>query len=592
LRERVGAGDAHRPRRRWLAAVLVFFCLPLFVNLGTTDLDNDEAIYSFAVDRMVASGDWLVPRMIATADGPFLEKPPLKFWMVASPIRAGWLPADEFGLRFWDALFGAASFVYVFLIGAWLLNPLCGFISVLFLFAHAPLLFSHGLRSNTMDSALVLAYCGGIYHYLRWIAPFVVRTFERSSAGERTTNDTSGFSRTLHVFAVALYFVLGFMTKFVAALFLPAILGLTALLVREHRCALARDWRTWALAAAFAVALIAPWFVFASVRFGSLFWQTIVGVHVYERFTSALDPGHLHPWHYYLGQVIDFWETGALVLVGGGVGLIAGWTTWRFAPSAIVLVIWLLPLLVISAVTSKLYHYAFPFLPPLALMGGYAAAIVPAVGWAPFDRALDRAYAHAATRFPAAVRVAQGGAVRVVLALAIALCVVLAVGGLIFGRVELIFGNAELASAGVLRPGLAAFVLAVLLMPSRRFRRWLLLLLVGSFLPLQGYRDSLALLGAGSHPRRSVSACIRAVQAAGGQPGGMRIDEPLETISHSVFYYFDRIRPWRHGPSADDLPALVRSTADFQQPLAALGENMALTLPPPYAACGSVAGHQ
>ena len=178
---------------------------------------------------MVASGDWLVPRMIATADGPFLEKPPLKFWMVAFPIRAGWLPADEFGLRFWDALFGAASFVYVFLIGAWLLNPLCGFISVLLLFAHAPLLFSHGLRSNTMDSALVLAYCGGIYHYLRWIAPFVVRTFERSSEGERTTNDKSGFSRTLHVFAVALYFVLGFMTKFVAALFLPAILGLTAL---------------------------------------------------------------------------------------------------------------------------------------------------------------------------------------------------------------------------------------------------------------------------------------------------------------------------------------------------------------------------
>ena len=162
MREGVGAGDAHRPRRRWLAAVLVFFCLPLFVNLGTTDLDNDEAIYSFAVDRMVASGDWVVPRMIATADGPFLEKPPLKFWTVAFPIRAGWLPADEFGLRFWDALFGAASFVYVFLIGAWLLNPLCGFISVLFLFAHAPLLFSHGLRSNTMDSALVLAYCGGI----------------------------------------------------------------------------------------------------------------------------------------------------------------------------------------------------------------------------------------------------------------------------------------------------------------------------------------------------------------------------------------------------------------------------------------------
>ena len=36
----------------------------------------------------------------------FLEKPPLKFWIVAAPIRAGLLPHDEFGLRFWDAVFG------------------------------------------------------------------------------------------------------------------------------------------------------------------------------------------------------------------------------------------------------------------------------------------------------------------------------------------------------------------------------------------------------------------------------------------------------------------------------------------------------
>jgi 4-amino-4-deoxy-L-arabinose transferase-like glycosyltransferase len=583
LREGIGAGDAHPTRRRWLAAVLVLFCLPLFINLGTSDLDNDEAIYSFAVDRMIAGGDWLVPRMIATADGPFLEKPPLKFWMVALPIRAGVLPADEFGLRFWDALFGAASFVYVFLIGAWFLNPICGFISVLLLFAHAPLLFSHGLRSNTMDSALVLAYCGGVYHYLRWTAPFVVRTFERSSEDTRTTNGS------LHPVAVALYFVLGFMTKFVAALFLPAILGLTALVAADQRRALARDWRSWALASALAIALIAPWFVFASSRFGGLFWQTIVGVHVYERFTSSLDPGHLHPWHYYFGQMVAFWETGALILIGAGAGLIAGWTARRYAPSALVLVFWLLPLVAISAVTSKLYHYAFPFLPPLALMGGYAAAIVPALGWAAFDRTLDRAYGYSASQFPVAFRLARSGAARVVLALAIAVCAALAVGGLLFGRVDFRLGPAGLTSAGVLRPGLAAFAFGVMLMPSRRFRRWLLVLLVGSFLPLQGYRDSLALLGAGEHPRRSVSECIGEVQAAGVQPGGIRVDEPVEAISHSVFYYFDRIRPWRHGPGADQLPALVKWTAALPQPFAALGEDMAATLPPPYAGCGSPA---
>ena len=583
MREGVGASDAHRAGRRWLAAVLVCFCLPLFVNLGTSDLDNDEAIYSFAVDRMVATGDWLTPRMIATGDSPFLEKPPLKFWIVALPIRAGWLPADEFGLRFWDALFGAASFVYVFLIGSWLLNPVCGFISVLLLFAHAPLLFSHGLRSNTMDSAVVLAYCGGVYHYLRWVAPFGARTPVDERWNVRTTNGSGA-----HVFLVAVYFVLGFMTKFVAAAFLPLILGLTTVAVREHRRRVLAQWRTWMLAAVLAILLIAPWFVYASVRFGAVFWQTILGVHVYQRFTATLDPAHLQPWHYYFTRMFDFWESGALVLMTAGVGLIAGWTVRRYAPSAAVLLVWLLPLAIISAGTSKLYHYAFPFLPALALVGGYFAAIAPAIGWAPFDRALDHAYAHAAARWPGVVRFGRRPTLRVLLMLGVAVCFVLAAGSLLFGRIVLTVGNIELASAGVLRPGLAAFALGVLLIPPRRYRRWLLTLLLVSFLPLQGYRDSLALIGVAAHPRRSVSACIDALQAEGATSPGLRVDEPVETISHSVFYYFQRIHPWRRDAGGGDLPALVRVSPLQPEDAVQVGEGMAVVLPPRYATCRDV----
>ena len=34
----------------WLALVIAAFCLPLFIGLGRTDVENDEGIYSFAVD--------------------------------------------------------------------------------------------------------------------------------------------------------------------------------------------------------------------------------------------------------------------------------------------------------------------------------------------------------------------------------------------------------------------------------------------------------------------------------------------------------------------------------------------------------------
>jgi 4-amino-4-deoxy-L-arabinose transferase-like glycosyltransferase len=378
------------------------------------------------------------------------------------------------------------------------------------------------------------------------------------------------------------------MTKFVAILFLPVILALTALVVPEHRQALTRTWRTWVVAACVAAALIAPWFVFASSQFGQAFWHTILGVHVYQRFTSVLDPGHLHPWHYYFSQMFGFWESGALVLIGAGLALVAGWSARRYQPSSVVLVVWaVLPLAAISTVTSKLYHYAFPFLPPLALMGGYAATIALAVGWAPFDRTLERAYAWFSRRFTGLVRVLRLGAIRAALILAIAACAALAAGSLLFGRVQISVGGTELASAGVLRPGLAAVLFGVLLMPARRFRRQLLLVLVASLLPLQNYRDSLALLGAGVHPRRSLSTCMRTVQAAGGVPSGLRVDDPVEAISHSIVYYFEPIRPWVRGNTDAEIPALIREPLGSHERTAPLGEGMAVTLPPAYMACAT-----
>ena len=90
-------------------AVVLLFGLPLFFGLASENLRNDEAIYSYAVDRIVESGNWLTPESIPQSAvpgdlhdraGAFLEKPPLKFWIVALPIKLGLLPHDEVGLRF------------------------------------------------------------------------------------------------------------------------------------------------------------------------------------------------------------------------------------------------------------------------------------------------------------------------------------------------------------------------------------------------------------------------------------------------------------------------------------------------------------
>src|SRR5229473_3461275 len=266
--------------RPWLAVVFALFAVPLFVGLGRQDIRGDEAGHSFSVDRILEIGDWLAPRSSPSENAVFLEKPPLKFWIVAAPIKLGLLPHDEFGLRFWDALFGGLAFLYVFAIGSRLGGSVSGGVAVLILFVQHSLLFQHGIRGNNMEAALMLCYCGGIYHYM--------------AAMSANEDDTSG--RRRHAAAVGLYFVIGFMVKDVAALFLPAVLVATSLLFREWRVKLVRDWRVWAGASALALALIAPWFAYATVRFGALVWQVMFGVHVYTRLTSFLDPAHVQPW--------------------------------------------------------------------------------------------------------------------------------------------------------------------------------------------------------------------------------------------------------------------------------------------------------
>src|SRR4249920_253615 len=86
----------------WLTLVIALFCLPLFSNLSGLDNENDESIYSYSVETILKDGDWLTPKSSPSATDAFLEKPPLKFWLVAAPITLGWLPENEFGERFVD----------------------------------------------------------------------------------------------------------------------------------------------------------------------------------------------------------------------------------------------------------------------------------------------------------------------------------------------------------------------------------------------------------------------------------------------------------------------------------------------------------
>jgi hypothetical protein len=529
------AGVRTSPCWPWLAAVGLLFCLPLFVGLGRTDLQSDEAIYSFAADVMVASGDWLTPRSSPSEHAPFLEKPPLKFWIVAAPIRFGLLPDNEFGLRFWDAVFGGAAFLYLFAMGRRLGGPMAGIAAVLMLFVHRPLVFEHGLRSNNMEAALVLAYCGGMYHVSRW----------------RLSGDD--WRGRAHVFALALYFVLGFMTKFVAALFLPLVIAVALLAGRDDRNRVARWWRTWLAAAGLALALIAPWFLYEYHRFGGVFIEDVFGSAVYTRLTSYLNPVHVQPWHFYvtvLWSELDASRTAAWTVAGI---ILVLWRTIRSGwPDGAMILLWFaLPICVISLGTSKLYHYAYPFLPPLALAAGYAAAVAwRALMWllAWLDGWIDRLLGDTGRRIAGkpVVRWALG--------------VVAVIGGLVviatlaLGDFKLSPGGHVLFRASTPVRALAFVVLAHLLARRAGLARTVVVsLVVATALPISAYRGEVSALSIERHRLRSIRDCLRRVMDTNPGPADRApVYVAGSNVSPEAAFYLRSLGKWTPQDASDE----------------------------------------
>ena len=305
---------------------------------------------------MIDTGDWMTAREIPY-DFAFLEKPPLKFWMVGVPIRLGLLPRDEFGFRAVDALLGAMAFGYVALFAYRLAGPAAAIASCLILFGLRDLVLQPRHPQQQHGGVAAGRLCGGLYHFLRW-----------RHAGARRDALITGA-----------WFTLAFLTKFVAAAFLPlvAVVGLAlprpGLLPKPLRACLA-DW-LWA-AALFHRSCSAPWFVYEYRQFGDKLIETMFLQHVFVRFTGALDPSHLQPWNHCFSASRGCSRRPAAVAGRAGRGAARSTASCGVATAlAWTIVVWgVLPLALISGLSSKVLHYSYPFLPPLALAGGLALA--------------------------------------------------------------------------------------------------------------------------------------------------------------------------------------------------------------------------
>jgi 4-amino-4-deoxy-L-arabinose transferase-like glycosyltransferase len=530
--------DSRWDRSTWLglAAIVVLFCAPLFIGLDRWDQQSDEAIYSYSVERTIETGDWLTPRAIYD-DGPFYEKPPLKVWLVAGLIRLGLVPFDDRGLRTLDVLLAGIAFVYTFLFARRIAGVLAGVVAVFVLFSFDPLILEHGVRGNNMDAVLVFAYCGGVWHCVRWIEE------ERVAIRRR------------HAYAWMLLFTAAFMTKFVAAFFLP-IIGVAALLARpadataSTRTAMISHWtllrgraRELVAPAAFALLLILPWFVYETVRAPWRFWYEMVGVHVYLRFFDVLAPTHLQPWHHYFTQL--WFELGLAglrppVLLGLAALIWQGW--WRRDWLARVAIVWwLLPLALLSAGTSKLFYYSYPFLPPLGIGAGLVTARL-------FDVLRGPRMIAWLTRIRASLvrrRLAPSpGRWRTALLVIGVICFGLGVATAIHGPITIetdgirLFRSSSVTRVVVL--GAVAWYLAGM---TRAVPALTGLVIAALVLPVDGYAPRVRRLSFDNHPLRATRDCGLEVQRT--HPAAARgVLAAGAVLHHSYFFYLRHLGPY------------------------------------------------
>jgi hypothetical protein len=279
-----------------------------------------------------------------------------------------------------------------------------------------------------------------------------------------------------------------------------------------------------------------------------MFWQ-----HVYTRFTGALDVHHLQPWYYYLENLwIHLRNAGSQWLaVAGGVGLLVA-ACRRDGWLARVFLFWgVVPLALISCGSSKVFHYVFPFLPPVGLGAGFVAALLFGAVTHLFGTFVAPGIR---SRVPALM---ESAAPRVRAAGWILLGV--AAVSILIGAITLVKGGLNLDVAGVrlfrnaslTRPFLVAALMFALAGALRWSGRSLAVALLMIVLPVVVYPSKLERSRTIDRPLHVARDCILAVERSGAAVGDTVYDAAGVLTHHSYHFYFRALEPWQRASHPD-----------------------------------------
>ena len=328
------------PTRRWLGLLLLALAVGLGLGLNSWGvLETSEARYAEIGREMLASHDWLHPRLLGIQH---FHKPPLTYWLTAVGLALAGPTAA--GARLLPVLAVLAQVALVYGLGRLLFEgDGRRALAAAALYGTWPVVLASALNLTT-DAFLTTLELAATYALLRYYA------------GQRP-----GW---LYGFWLALG--LAFLTKGPVGLLLPLLVMVGFYFRRgQPRRPLTRHH---ALGAALFAAVGLSWYLYL-VAENPAFSRYFLFQHTVERFSNPEAFGRSKPWWFYLVLVPATSLPWSAALVAQALR-----TPWATVPQAWrnVLIFWvLLPLLFFSLSGSKLLLYVLPVFAGLALLVVY-----------------------------------------------------------------------------------------------------------------------------------------------------------------------------------------------------------------------------
>jgi 4-amino-4-deoxy-L-arabinose transferase-like glycosyltransferase len=333
-------------QRLWLGALLGAMVL-WFLPLGSYRLFNpDEGRYAEIPREMVASGDWVTPRL---NDLRYFEKPPLQYWATAVTYEV--FGQHDWTARLWVALSGFLGLLLTAWIGTRLYGALTGALAALV--QGGALLYLGLARISTLDMGLTVTL------ELALVGLLLLVQRGRSEQGTR-----------LGALLLAIGVALAFLSKGLVGILIPGTVAVCYLLARRDWSLIwrARPW--WTL---LALALIAAPWVFLVERRNPGFAQFFFVHEQFARFLTRVHQRYQPDWFFVPVLLLGYMPWTPLLAAIAR----RSWLDSRSGDGACLLLsIWVaFSFIFFSLSQSKLIPYILPLFPALSLLTARTLAI-------------------------------------------------------------------------------------------------------------------------------------------------------------------------------------------------------------------------